>query len=57
VFFAAGDRPIAIHTDKNNALKAVEQELDPPEDFNASAEMRRHLAGVLTREVLERLAS
>jgi len=56
VFFAAGDRPIAVQTDRSSAANAVERELDPPEDFNASAEMRRHLAGVLTREVLGRLA-
>jgi carbon-monoxide dehydrogenase medium subunit len=56
VFFAAGDRPIAITAaSAEAALAAVERDLEPPEDFNASAEMRLHLAKVMTREVLGRL--
>lgn len=56
VFFAAGDRPVMIQTERGKALEAVEK-LEPPDDFNASSGMRRHLAGVLAREVLARPAS
>ena len=57
VYFAAGDRPVQINAGSAEAaLAAVERELDPPEDFNASAEMRMHLAKVLARQALQELA-
>ena len=68
VYLAAGDRPVvaqiagaALEGRPNSpeareaAVRALERDLDPPEDFNASAEMRLHLARVLTRRVLEGL--
>jgi carbon-monoxide dehydrogenase medium subunit len=68
VYFAAGDRPmlagranLALERRPNSAetrraaMDALDDDLDPPEDLNASATMRRHLAKVLTRRVLEEL--
>jgi carbon-monoxide dehydrogenase medium subunit len=69
VFFAAGDKPVmARHAGaalagrpntaeaREAAAQALEQDLDPPSDLNASAEMRLHLAKVLTRRVLKAIA-
>jgi len=62
VYLGAGDRPmLARHAAAaldggeglESALRALEQDLDPLEDVNASPEMRLHLAKVLTRQVLE----
>ena len=69
VFFGAGDRPVSA-TQTAALLKgqawsedlaarladALREELDPPEDLNADAPMRRHLAGVLVRRTLAPLA-
>jgi carbon-monoxide dehydrogenase medium subunit len=68
VYFAAGDRPVlagrasaALEGGPNSAdarraaMDALDGDLDPPEDLNASAAMRLHLAKVLTRRVLEDL--
>ena len=70
VFFGAGDRPIpAVRTAAllegetwSDALAArladsLEEELDPFEDLNADAAMRRHLAGVLVKRTLGPLAA
>ena len=70
VFFAAGDRPIsAVRTAAllegeawSDALAArladsLKEELDPFEDLNADAAMRRYLAGVLVRRTLGPLVS
>ena len=71
VFFGAGDRPVAAARaaallDEGEAwsealtgrLAAVlKEELDPPEDLNADAAMRRHLAGVLAKRTLAPLAA
>ena len=70
VFFGAGDRPVpaaraaallegegwsdALAARVSDALK---EELDPFEDLNADAAMRRHLAGVLARRTLAPLAA
>jgi aerobic carbon-monoxide dehydrogenase medium subunit len=67
VYFGAGDKPVtsrkaaaALERRPNSAetceaaARAVEDDLDPPHDLNASAEMRVHLAKVLTRRVLGR---
>ena len=69
VFFGAGERPVsAVRSSAllegerwSDALgdriaDALKEELDPPEDLNADAAMRRHLAGVLARRVLAPLA-
>jgi carbon-monoxide dehydrogenase medium subunit len=63
VYLCAGDRPVlAQHAayefskGKEAVIKALEQDLHPPEDFNASAAMRLHLARVMTRQLLEELA-
>ena len=70
VFFGAGDRPIsAVRTTAllegetwSDALAArladeLKGELDPFEDLNADAAMRRHLAGVLVKRTLAPLAA
>ena len=70
VFFGAGDRPVsAVRTaallegeswsDDLAARLAValKEELDPPEDLNADAAMRRYLAGVLVKRTLQPLVS
>ena len=69
VFFGAGERPVSAVRSAallegerwSDALgeriaDALKEELDPPEDLNADAAMRRHLAGVLARRVLAPLA-
>ena len=70
VFFGAGERPVSAVRSAallegeswSDALgariaDALKEELDPPEDLNADAAMRRHLAGVLARRVLAPLAA
>ena len=70
VFFGAGERPVSAARSAallegerwSDALgariaDALKEELDPPEDLNADAAMRRHLAGVLARRVLAPLAA
>jgi carbon-monoxide dehydrogenase medium subunit len=59
VFFAVGDRPVLARAASklinvaitpeilSDASTALEEELDPPEDQQATASMRRHLAKVL----------
>jgi aerobic carbon-monoxide dehydrogenase medium subunit len=59
VFFAVGDRPVMINAGAkllktavtsallSEALEGLNEELDPPEDQQASSSMRRHLAKVL----------
>jgi aerobic carbon-monoxide dehydrogenase medium subunit len=67
VFFAVGDRPVlssaasrlvnvAITPEVlSDASAALEDELDPPEDQQATASMRRHLAKVLLRRCVAAL--
>ncbi len=70
VFFGAGERPVSAVRSAallegerwSDALgasvaDALREELDPFEDLNADAAMRRHLAGVLARRVLAPLAA
>ena len=70
VFFGAGERPVSAVRSAallegerwSDALAAriadaLKQELDPFEDLNADAAMRRYLAGVLARRVLAPLAA
>ena len=70
VFLAVGDRPVsAVRTaallegaEWSDALAArladsLKDELDPFEDLNADAAMRRHLAGVLAKRTLAPLVS
>ncbi len=70
VFFGAGERPVSAARSASllegeswsDALgariaDALKEELDPFEDLNADAAMRRHLAGVLARRVLGPLAA
>jgi carbon-monoxide dehydrogenase medium subunit len=59
VFFAVGDRPVMVNAGAkllktavtsallSEALEGLNEELDPPEDQQASSSMRRHLAKVL----------
>jgi carbon-monoxide dehydrogenase medium subunit len=59
VFFAIGDRPVMVNAGAkllktavtsallSEALEGLNEELDPPEDQQASSSMRRHLAKVL----------
>lgn len=69
VFFNAGDRPVSAprtaamltgrtwSDDLADKLSAsLKDELDPPEDLNANAPMRKHLAGVLVKRTLCQLA-
>jgi carbon-monoxide dehydrogenase medium subunit len=60
-FFAVGDKPHLANASKkliktlvtpgvlSDALRALSEELDPPEDQQVNAAMRRHLAGVLLK--------
>ena len=70
VFFGVGERPVAAvqsaallegesWSDVLGAriAEALKEELDPFEDLNADAAMRRHLAGVLAKRVLGPLAA
>jgi carbon-monoxide dehydrogenase medium subunit len=70
VYLSMGDRPMlakhagnALEGQPNSAAvrdaaaQALERDLDPPEDFNASSEMRLHLARVMTRRILEGIGS
>ena len=70
VFFGAGERPVSASlsaallegerwsdTLGDRIADALKEELDPPEDLNADAAMRRHLAGVLVKRVLGPLAA
>lgn len=66
-YFSVGDRPqLAKAADRliktaitpallSEALKALSEELDPPEDQQASSSMRRHLAKVLLRRCVSAL--
>jgi len=66
-FFAIGDRPVlseaaqrlvdvpVTHAVLDHALAALGDELDPPEDQQASASMRRHLAKVLMARAVSAL--
>ncbi len=70
VFFGAGERPVSAVRSAallegerwSDALDAgiaetLKEELDPFEDLNADAAMRRHLAGVLVKRTLGALAA
>ena len=70
VFFGVGERPVSAVESAallegetwSDALgariaEALKEELDPFEDLNADAAMRRHLAGVLVKRVLGPLAA
>ena len=70
IFFGAGDRPVsavrtaALLADEvwSDALagklaETLKEELDPFEDLNADAAMRKHLAGVLVKRTLGPLAA
>jgi carbon-monoxide dehydrogenase medium subunit len=66
-FFAVGDRPVLAKAAKHlvgiavtpaalsEASAALSEELDPQEDHQASASMRRHLANVLMRRCVSAL--
>jgi carbon-monoxide dehydrogenase medium subunit len=51
---ALDGRPNTSET-RDHAASALDLDLDPPQDLNASAEMRLHLAKVLTRRILQGL--
>ncbi len=70
VFFGAGERPVSAV--RSAALpegerwsdglgariaETLKEELDPFDDLNADAAMRRHLAGVLVKRTLGPLAA
>ena len=70
VFFGVGERPVSavrsaalLEGESWSAAlgariaEALKEELDPFEDLNADAAMRRHLAGVLVKRVLGPLAA
>ena len=70
VFFGVGERPVSAVRSAallegeswsealgDRLADALKQELDPFEDLNADAAMRRHLAGVLVRRTLGPLAA
>ena len=70
VFFGAGERPVpAVRTAArlegegwsdalaNRLAESLKEELEPFDDLNADAAMRRHLAGVLVKRTLGPLAS
>lgn len=51
---ALDGRPNTSET-RDRAASALDLDLDPPQDLNANAEMRLHLAKVLTRRILQGL--
>jgi aerobic carbon-monoxide dehydrogenase medium subunit len=61
VYFAVGDRPLRAKKaeaalaagDVEAAIAALD--LDPPDDVQASGEVKKHLAGVLLRRVMKQL--
>lgn len=67
VFFAVGDRPVLVKAARSlvdvaitpavlsDASRALGEELDPQEDQQATASMRRHLAKVLMRRCVSTL--
>ena len=67
-FFGVSDRPVLAKSASRlvnvgitprllaDAVVAFGEELDPPEDQQASSPMRRHLAKVLFRRCVEALA-
>jgi aerobic carbon-monoxide dehydrogenase medium subunit len=67
VFFAVGDRPLSAKAARrlvkvaitpavlSDALVALDEELDPHDDQQGSASMRRHLAKVLMRRCISSL--
>ena len=70
VFFGAGDRPVSavraaallegeVWSDAlaGKLAEALKEELDPFDDLNADAAMRKHLAGVLVKRTLGPLAT
>ena len=70
VFFGAGDRPVSavraaallegeVWSDAlaGKLAEALKEELDPFDDLNADAAMRKHLAGVLVKRTLSPLAA
>ena len=70
VFFGAGDRPVSavraaallegeVWSDAlaGKLAEALKEELDPFDDLNADAAMRKHLAGVLVKRTLAPLAA
>ena len=70
VFFGAGDRPVSavraaallegeVWSDAlaGKLAEALKEELDPFDDLNADAAMRKHLAGVLVKRTLGPLAA
>lgn len=69
VFFGAGPKPVRARTAEaqieggqfdqgrvRKAIAALTEDLDPPEDIQASRALRRHLAGVLLESVVQQLA-
>ena len=69
VFFNSGDKPTPVPRTAtllegqswsenlaDRLAASLKEELDPPEDLNADSAMRKHLAGVLTKRVLQQIA-
>lgn len=70
VYFAAGDRPIQAReltravegkpldaATIDAAVAALKEDLDPPGDLHASSALKRHLAGVIARRMLNEYAT
>jgi carbon-monoxide dehydrogenase medium subunit len=70
VYFAAGDRPIHAReltravegkpldaATIDAAVAALKEDLDPPGDLHASSALKRHLAGVIARRMLNEYAT
>jgi aerobic carbon-monoxide dehydrogenase medium subunit len=63
-FFGVGATPLRARKaeaalmggDLDDAVAALAQDLDPPEDVQATGQVKRHLAGVLLRRVARQLA-
>jgi carbon-monoxide dehydrogenase medium subunit len=63
-FFGVGPTPVRAHHaeaalaggDANSAVSALAEDLDPPDDVQATGAVKKHLAGVLLRRVARQLA-
>jgi carbon-monoxide dehydrogenase medium subunit len=62
-YFGVGNRPVRAHKAEtalaggtlDDAVKALSDDLDPPDDVQATGAVKKHLAGVLLRRIAKQL--